>query len=94
METESGSPLPDTAEGLLFLLKAPGQELKRLLNAAQRLLESPQYLVPRKTHFLLDWTTNLLIKTSTRHTDPDKASKEGYKTNSTCDTFFSVLGIA
>ena len=79
MELESGQSLPDTGEELLFLLKAPGQELKRVLSAAQKLLDSPQILVPRKTHFLLDWATNLLIKTSTRHVDPEKASKEGYE---------------
>lgn len=77
MNTELGKPLPDTAEELLFLLKAPGQELSRLLNAARKLLDSPQYVIPRKAHFLLDWATNILLKTSSRHTDPEKAAKEG-----------------
>lgn len=78
MNTELGTTLPDTAEELLFLLKAPGQELSRLLSAARKLLDSPQYVIPRKAHFLLDWASNLLLKTSSRHTDPEKAAKEGY----------------
>jgi hypothetical protein len=69
-----------TAEELLHLLKTPGQELAKLLQAAQTLLDSPQHVVPRKAHFLLDWTTNLLLKTSTRHTDPEKSVTEGYGT--------------
>jgi len=70
--------MPETAEGLLFLLKSPNQELWRVLNAAKLLLDSPHFVVPRKAHFLLDWATNLLLKTSSRHTDPEKAFKEGY----------------
>lgn len=74
--------MPETAEELLFLLKAPNQELSRVLKAAQLLLDSPAFVVPRKAHFLLDWSTNLLLKTSSRHTDPEKALTEGYATHS------------
>ena len=65
-------------EDLLRLLKSTGQEVSKLIEVARELLSNTAHTVPRKVHFLLDWTTNLLIKTSNRHAHPENALKEGY----------------
>lgn len=77
MTEEEPQTLSTSADYLKFLTWRK-KDIAERIKVARELLSSPQLVIPRKHHVLLDWVITTLHKSHSYYTDPVVALKEGY----------------